>query len=374
MPQFSIDQKDFPSATHMSIWHCAVFMAPFTEVIPSRLAPQDARALAEGEKSLYRFMTGLYADMYDNPAGYKLPVGEYDSFLEESREESFHKSAKAKESKLRNRFQKAIQLYQKALFEIGTQGRRDPAAGTLAVDKTPLWEGVRKHNLRVQPDELKDCLLILSDRGLPFTERNGELVFSSAGYPHMLTALHYLCKTGTRKQALTSFLRCDFRGMSPSFALGFADVASVLPGEDQEAAGMLDRYMEDMRCKVFIEPLKNTTFQSRYKVIYKRSGKPLLSLEIDTSRLRIHAYFNHYENLSKMGYLLKEQSEPLYEWFFDRIPSTVCACANNKNVDIGGVKKRVCGLMNRMDVHQSDDASLDNIRQVLDLYVARVSQ
>ena len=61
--RFNLNQKEFPGATHKSIWHAAVFMAPFREVIPPQVTGKEADELREGEKNLYQFMTDLYSDM-----------------------------------------------------------------------------------------------------------------------------------------------------------------------------------------------------------------------------------------------------------------------------------------------------------------------
>jgi hypothetical protein len=79
--RFEIGQKDFPSTMHKSIWHAAMFMAPYCETIPLQSMGSQADDLREGESSLYQFMIDLYSSMYANPETYYLPVDEYDSFL-----------------------------------------------------------------------------------------------------------------------------------------------------------------------------------------------------------------------------------------------------------------------------------------------------
>lgn len=68
--RFDIKQNEFLSATHKSIWHSALFLAPFCEVKQPDLTEDEANDLLEGEKSLYCFMQGLYLDMYNYPELY----------------------------------------------------------------------------------------------------------------------------------------------------------------------------------------------------------------------------------------------------------------------------------------------------------------
>ena len=68
-----------------------------------------------------------------------------------------------------------------------------------------------------------------------------------------------------------------------------------------------------------------------------------------------------------MGYLLKEKSDSLYTWFCDKIPLRQCSCRNNRLADIGGRKKRICGLMNKMDVPNPDEHDLQNLKQIIGL-------
>jgi hypothetical protein len=117
--RFDTNQKEFPITTHKSIWHAAVFMAPFREVIPTQVTGRETDNLQEGEKNLYQFMTDLYSDMYDNPEAYYLPADEYDNFMKSREGKNLTDKDKLKESLLRNKFQRAIQFYQKLVLSRG---------------------------------------------------------------------------------------------------------------------------------------------------------------------------------------------------------------------------------------------------------------
>ena len=238
--KFDKYQNEFPTTTHQSIWHAAVFMAPFCEMIPPQLTGREAEDLRKGEKSLYQLV-----------------------------------------------------------------------------------------------------------------KRN-------------------LCKGGNSKFALTNFLRCDFRGLLNSHQPGFDDAVSILPDDSKKMAVEMDKFMRNMKCKISVQPLKNTTLHSQWKLFYAMEGKSVYSFHSDTNNLEAFAYFNHYGNVSRMGYLLKEESDRLYTWFYDRIPTRLCLCRNNKLVDIGGHKKRICGLMNRMDVMNPDSYDLKNLKRIIEIYHDKV--
>lgn len=108
----------------------------------------------------------------------------------------------------------------------------------------------------------------------------------------------------------------------------------------------MDKMMEKMNCRRNINPLKARLLNQQWKVVYKKKGKSVYAFEEDIDNMNTFAYFNHPENISKMGYLLKDKSSSLYEWFYNRFQLRECSCKNNKLVDIGGNKKRICGLSN----------------------------
>lgn len=45
-----------------------------------------------------------------------------------------------------------------------------------------------------------------------------------------------------------------------------------------------------------------------------------------------------------------------------------CSCRNNRNVDIGGVRKKIYGLMNRLEVSDPDQVDLQNMKNVIKLF------
>lgn len=300
-------------------------------------------ALAEGEKSFYNFMCRLYSDMYDNPEKYYIPAGEYDDFMNGRERRSLDKKYKQKESRLRNRFQQSIQFYQKLLFEIGRKAEF-VSHNTFKFNKLFLGDMINIYNLRtIRGEEVKRAMA-LSNTGLEVEETENELIIKNDEYPEMYDALCAIANVKNNKYSLTNFLRCDFRGLTSCFKPCFDDVSCVLPENYKCMALEMDELMRGLRCKVSIEPLKNTTLYSQWKVSYKYNGKLFYSFHADTNDFEIFAHFNDYKNISCAGYFLKEHSKSIYNWFYDKVPERKCTCPNNRLADIGGIKKGYAAL------------------------------
>lgn len=358
-----IDQNEFPSITHHSIWHAAMSMATLYEVIPSNMSIEEAAAFRLGEESLYRFMRDMFVDMYDHPEAYDIPVGAYDLYMDGRDRRSLGHKNDPKESRLRNQFQQAIQFYQKLLFEMGIHGK--VYDDSLSIEPTIMDEMINKHNLRLIRGTQSMRLSALERLGMKIQRSDNAIVFKNTRYPEMFTALITLARAGRGVLALTNVLRCDFRGLIKGFKPGLEDVVANLPGQLRDNILMMDLYIQELGAKISIHPLKNTTLYSPWKVIYTREGKSIYGFHAEPNRLEVYAYFNKPDNISRVGYQLKEEADPLYAWFNDHIPMRECRCPNNRKVDIGGEEKRICGLMNRLEVINPDGEALDRLKRVI---------
>ena len=104
---------------------------------------------------------------------------------------------------------------------------------------------------------------------------------SNDKYPGMLAALSALCKSKTGKFALTNFLRCDFRGLKDSFKPGFEDAISILSDDFKNMTLEMNDLMREKKCACAVQPLKNTTLFSQWKVNYTHEGKAIYSFHSD---------------------------------------------------------------------------------------------
>lgn len=171
------------------------------------------------------------------------------------------------------------------------------------------------YNLRtIRGEEVKRAMA-LSNTGLEVEETENELIIKNDEYPEMYDALCAIANVKNNKYSLTNFLRCDFRGLTSCFKPCFDDVSCVLPENYKCMALEMDELMRGLRCKVSIEPLKNTTLYSQWKVSYKYNGKLFYSFHADTNDFEIFAHFNDYKNISCAGYFLKEHSKAFITGF-----------------------------------------------------------
>lgn len=362
--KLDLGQRDFPSTPQKSVWHAAVFLAPFKEVIPPKYAGKET-ILRLGERSLYRFMTNLYLDMYRNPTAYLIPAGEYDEFIKGRKPEFLDGGEKTKESRLRNQFQRAIQFPQKLLYEIGLTGKQESC--TVELSRLVLDDIINKHNLRILRDEREQHAEALSNMGIEVNIMPDKITVSEGKYTGMLLALSALCTADAEKWALTNFLRCDFRGLK-KYRPGFEDAVLFLRSEQKENATIMDEYMKSLGCKATVQPLKNTTLGSKWKLSYKRKSNSVYGFHADTDSVETYAYFNKPENISKVGHLLNERSEMLSNWFIEKIPTRNCACRYNRRVNIGGEEKRICGFSNRLVLLNPSSTDHQKLRRVIETY------
>jgi hypothetical protein len=368
---FDPKQRQFPSATHQSVWHAALFLAPFYKVMPAEFKGGKAGDLAEGEANLHRFMNDLFSDLYQNPEAYFLPAGDYDEFMKGKEGKELSRKEETRESYLRNRFQRSIQFHQKLLFEIGTQSKLLPGCDSLSLDESVLSGMMLKHNLRILRGEERKRASALERLGLKIKSINTRFRVTNDDYPKMLLALTTLCKSVSPRYGLTHFLRCDFRGLNRSHKPDFRDAVSVLPDSFEKGVEAMHVFMQTLKCKTTVEPLKNTTLYSKWKLTYQLKNKAVYSFHADTGHLEVFAYFNHPDYVSRMGYLLKNESNSLYDWFYERIPMRSCACRNNRRVDIGGREKRICGLMNRMEVVNPDREDFIKLKRIITIFLTK---
>lgn len=208
-------------------------------------------------------------------------------------------------------------------------------------------------------------MTVLERLGMTILKVNERFILGNSKYPGMFTALNALANAGRGNWALTHVLRCDFRGLNKGFKPGLDDVLAVLPEKLRESILAMDEFMGSHQGKMTVQPLKNTTLYSPWKVSYTRDGRSIYGFHVEPQRLEVYIYLNHHENVSRVGYRLKEETEQLYGWFYEHIPSRECRCPNNRRVDIGGQAKRICGLMNRLEAINPDQMTVERLKQII---------
>lgn len=361
-----VNPMEFPSLTHRSIWQAAMSLAPFREVIPQELSQTEADALCHGEASFHRFVTDMYGDMYRYPEAYGIPVGEYDVYMNGRERRRLGHKGDPKESRLRNQFQQAIQFYPKFLFELGMHGVVEGDAG-INFAAAILDDLINRHNLRLIRGTQEQRLAALERLGMIERRSDGRVYLRNKQYPWMFTALTALARANREKLALTHVLRCDFRGLQKGFKPGLEDAISILPEAFRRTVLQMDEVMQSIGAKITVQPLKNTTLYSPWKVSYTQQGKSIYGFHAEPQRLEVYLYFNRPENITGVAFLLKAEDSRIYDWFSEHIPIRECRCPNNRLVDIGGEKRRICGLMNRLEVENPDALDLEYLKRIIDM-------
>lgn len=360
------NQTDFPSTAQKSIWHTSQFMSPFYEIAPPGIENNKIGYFIKGEKDFYEFMIVLYLDMYNNPDNYYIPTGDYDKYMKgRKREELPHKND-SRECFLRNKFQHSIKFYQDFLYEIGKNGDLDSL--NLIITENKFSEIIKKLKVHKKGEESYYRIDALKSIGFNYKKLNKKLVFFNVDYPMMFFGLSALSKSKNAKYGYTCFLLCDYGGLQDSFEFKFDDTILILNEKYKNIALEMNGLMEQIDTKLKIKPLRNTLLNSYWKLQYTKNGKAVCSLHIDINKMDAFLNFNSVENISNMGYLLNKRSGELFNWFYDHIRTMECSCKNNRNVDIGGRRKRICGLMNRVEICNPKMSDLEKMKNVLKIY------
>jgi len=362
------NQLKFPSTAQKSIWHTSQFMSPFYEIDPPGVNDNLIGFIRKGEKEFYQFMKDLYLHMYHNTENYYIPTTDYDTYMKgRKRHELPHKND-SRECTLRNRFQHAIKFYQDFLYEIGRHGDIDRESSRLILSEDKFADIRQRLKTHKKSCEIYSYINALNSTGFGYKKQDDMICFFNKKYPGMFHGLSLLAKSRNKKYGYTCFLLSDYRGILNSFELGFNDTVFILNNNYKKTASELHGYMKQIGAKLKIKPMRHTLLTSFWKLQYTKNVKAVCSMHIDINKLNIFLNFNRTKNISNMGYLLKKSYSELYDWFYDHMKTMECSCKNNRNVDFGGKRKRICGLMNRIEIYNPGTEDLEKIKNVLTLY------
>lgn len=362
------NQINFPSTAQKSIWHTSLFMSTYYEIIPPGIENDKIKYLVKGEKDYYDFISTLYSDMYDNPGKYFIPTIEYDKYMNGRKKEELSHKNDSRECTLRNKFQNSIKFYQDFLYEIGKHGELDPDSFYLIMTGNKFLEIIKKFKLLKKEKENFNHIDTLKSIGFEYKKSDKKIAFFNNNYPMMFFGLSSLAKSKNIKYGYTCFLLCDYRGLIDSFEFKFNDTILILNERYKRIAYEMNELMNKIDAELKIKPMRNTLLNSCWKLQYTKKGKAVYTIHIDIDKMNNFLYFNSVENISKIGYLLKKNYNELFNWFYDNINTMKCSCKNNKIVDIGGQKKRTCGLMNRVQINNPDKQDLEKMKKILEIY------
>ena len=362
------NQKDFPSTAHKSIWHTCLFMSPFYEVIPTDIEGDKKKHLVKGERDFYDFMTALYLEMYNNPEKFYIPTIEYDRYMKGRIKEELPHKNDPKECSLRNRFQHSIKFYQDFFYELGKVGEIDSLSSDFIFTEKEVVNILNKFKILKNDDNKLDRIDSLKSIGFDYKKANKKIIFFNKKYPLMFYGLLVLSQSKNKKYGYTCYLSCDYRGIDEAFELKFEDTVLVLNEKYKEIAYEMNELMNKIEAKLKVKPMRSTLLHSIWKLQYTKKSKAVYTMHIDIDNMSNFLNFNNIENISRLGYLLKKRSVELYNWFYEHIITRECSCKNNRIVDIGGRKKRICGLMNRVDIYNPKKLDLERMKYLIDIY------
>lgn len=353
-----------------SIRHCIDMIAPFE--LP------DGRGEG-GQLQFYEFMLSLYREMYRRPEEYLIFPKPYEDYIAKLKvQETQVKKEKehvtnARESTLRNTFQKAIQFYALYLYRVGLESEGiDGQTGALILRKEDYTDVIGQME-RIHESQYNDARYeVLAKCGIRVVE-NGDTVFVvHRDYPQMMEGIAYLCKAPDSKYKWMNFLRLDFKNAySPIPTVD--DICKTLPAESVEVVKKLETDLAGRKVKTKIKPLRGIVSDFKWKVEYSCKGKNICGFYADKEFFMFCIYFNHFANVTAFAETLYQEDRELFQWFKEQFPERLCKCPNNRRVYFGGEPRRICGLSNRAEIVNPDGEDVDRALYLLKKRLAEIN-
>ncbi len=347
--------------THVerSIRHCLAMLAPCRPI-----ATADARFTAEdyraGQQAFHDRMAGLYRKMLADPEGWLVPVEPYERYAAShpKRETAPHRGD-SRESTLRNAFQQAISFYAEFLYELGcaADGLRDDGAMPIPIERYRAI--VRKLARRPNDGRGPQRIERLQAEGLSLNREDGAALVR---WDRAMLGLRALCRAPEGKYRHMNCLRVDY----PSSLRGaptLTDALESLPGISRQRLQALLSAASALSLKPKIKPLRGIVSDCRWKVDFLLGGKCALGFTGDCDGLSVYVHFNAADNISRFAEAIAGDPA-LLEWFRGCFPERLCSCPNNRRVNLGGEARRICGLANRAEIDDPDDADIRNAIRV----------
>jgi len=362
------------SAAQKSIWHSMMMLAPFEGVI----IDDDAfgkDAILEGEKDFYRFITTLYQDMYNDPVKYLIPTKPYDEYIqnisaskEKPRTAEKEHATDAKECKLRNTFQQAIQFYPEVFYKLGSAAddicNKDFA---LVISKSNYNNVMKSFSRSHVYKDNKLRIKAISDLGLQIREAGDKYCITSENYPRMFLGLRVLCSAPESKYKYMNYLRLDYKGYYRSMP-ELDDIKLTMKEEHTKYVDMINASFGGQKIKYKVKPLRNITSGFEWKVDFTLNGKNTFGFNAEPDYFKLYIYFGNAKNITGLGERLRTSDNELFDWYCSKFPERLCKCPNNRVVKFGDAKRRICGLTNRAEIAEPNDHDIENSITVVEMF------
>ncbi|MDP4089416.1 MAG: hypothetical protein Q8930_09140 [Bacillota bacterium] len=366
-----IEDRRHCSSAHKSIRHCIGMLAPFKSVKISQEIPFSQDDIFFGEEQFYEFIKNLYLKMYEDPEKFQVPTAPYDEYMKTARLKKGIEKAHytdGRECNLRNTFQQAIQFYARFFYELGLKAEEIRESDyALVISKLKLDEVYASLEVTHLRKENPYRYEVLKDFGIEIRQADDFCFITSRYYPRMFIGLWVLCAVPESKYKYMNYLRLDYRGYYRSCP-EIEDIIKTLDKNHGEIISEIQEILLDLKLKVKVKPLRNITSGSRWKVEYSGKGKSVFGFYADQGNLMLCIYFNSAQNISELCRVLEESEPVLFHWLSSKFPERLCACPNNRRITLGEEKRRICGLSNRAEITNPDEADVKNSIKVMKLF------
>lgn len=347
-----------------SIKHCLDMIAPFE-------MPEQQE---DGKLQFYRFMISIYQGMYQEPEKFLVFPGPYEEYIRKPQYQEAQKKKEkehggnARESTLRNTFQQSIQFYALFFYQAGLKSRGiDERSGSLVIPKEEYTDVTARMNRIHESRYNAERYQVLSELGIQIYEENDAVHIVHRTYKQAMEGIEYLCKAPESKYKWMNFLRLDYKNAySPVPTV--EDIRKTLPAKSSEAVKRLEDYLEGVKVKAKIKPLRGIVSDFKWKVEYARKGKNICGFYADNEYLMLCVCFNNYQNINGFAKILLAENPGMFQWFKEQFPERLCKCPSNRRVDFGGESRRICGLSNRAEIVNPSEEDVDRVMYILRKY------
>ena len=353
--------KGHDSTAQNSIWHCLMMLSDF-EAVKIDVDGFDEKSVINGEKDFHVFMKTLYQNMYANPDKYAIPTTEYDDYIKTINIEEYyaaeHKKSDAKEGRLRQAFQQAIQFYPDYFYQLGLAADEICNRNYLLAITKSKYDDVLKTLDQPKNGQRINALL---DMGIMINETGETYYISCKQAPKMFLGLRVLCASPESKYKYMNYLRLDYKG----YYRTMPDIDDVKTTMEKEHAGILSlvgSLLDNPKMKIKLHPLGSITSNHKWKVEYVLNGKRFFEFYAGPAYLVIHIFFRDTEHLTNAIKLLMKNDSALFEWLngkFKERKGCAARCPRNKTVMFGNEEKRICGSTNQVELFLPDEDDIE---------------
>jgi hypothetical protein len=320
---------------------------------------QEVQNMVQSQAALHSFFTILYANLYECPDLFGLPLTE-DASIEE--DEPNTKDRKQAVKRLLDKPKAMIQSGLDFLMLAGTQGRIEEQALILDGASAAIK----------QAKVGKKFIQGFESAGLTVAIKGEIAEMSNAQFPQMMVALQALAKAcaGYEDEWLGKYLfaSCDFRALD-NYQPTPMDLYRYFDGEESALVLQLHEYFDQKDYKTEVGIHAPWAWVIKYQGSRKVKATPLFQIDYDDRHARPLRMQIKCASSSRIIDLLPHQSQALQKDFFNRVYTCGdCGwCRNNKTLgpsvlEYQGESKKVCWFVNG-DIHEINQDTVELIEE-----------